>query len=117
MYVIFECLEEDEKEEEQPRTKEILVTAWYTPGIPANHGPDMYWGLPGLILELGTDSMQLVCTKLVLNPTKAIKIVAPKKGKKISQKKYDVVIADKMKEMAARFKNNRTKGGRRPPMH
>lgn len=108
----------DKKEkEEQPTTKEITVTAWYTPEIPANHGPDMYWGLPGLILELGTDNMQLVCTKLVLNPNKSIKIVAPKKGKKINQEKYDAVIADKMKEMAARFKNNRSKGGRGHRMH
>jgi len=109
--------EEKEKKEDLPKTKDIIVTAWYTPEIPANHGPDMYWGLPGLILELGTDTMQLVCTKLVLNPVKAIKIVAPKKGKKITQEKYDAVMAEKMKEMAERFQNNRTKGGKGHRMH
>jgi len=109
--------EKKEKKEDLPKTKDIIVTAWYTPEIPANHGPNMYWGLPGLILELGADNMQLVCTKLVLNPVKAIKIVAPKKGKKITQEKYDAVMADKMKEMAERFQNNRTKGGRGHRMH
>jgi len=108
---------EEAEKEAQPKTKEIIVTAWYTPEVPANHGPEMYWGLPGLILELATDKVQLVCTKLVLNPAKAIKIVAPKKGKKITQEKYDAVIADKMKEMAERFKSNRTKGGRGHRMH
>lgn len=108
---------EEEKKEDLPKTKDIIVTAWYTPEIPANHGPNMYWGLPGLILELGTDNMQLVCTKLVLNPTKTIKIVAPKKGKQITQEKYDKVMADKMKEMADRFKNNRKKGGRGHRIH
>ena len=30
---------------------EKTITAWYTPEIPVNQGPDSYWGLPGLILE------------------------------------------------------------------
>src|SRR5690606_36127135 len=28
------------------------ITAWYSPNLPAKHGPEIYSGLPGLILEL-----------------------------------------------------------------
>ncbi|MBV7439995.1 GLPGLI family protein [Weeksellaceae bacterium TAE3-ERU29] len=28
------------------------ITAWYSPKIPFAHGPQKYWGLPGLILQL-----------------------------------------------------------------
>ena len=28
------------------------ITAWYSPKIPFTHGPQKYWGLPGLILQL-----------------------------------------------------------------
>jgi len=40
--------------------KEVVVTAWYTPEIPVNQGPENYWGLPGLILEVN-DGKQLFC--------------------------------------------------------
>jgi len=30
----------------------IPVTAWYAPDIPLNTGPEKFWGLPGLILEI-----------------------------------------------------------------
>jgi GLPGLI family protein len=46
--------------------KETIVTAWYTPEIPVNQGPDKYWGLPGLILEVN-DGKTVLCSKVVLN--------------------------------------------------
>jgi GLPGLI family protein len=31
--------------------KDVTITAWYTE-IQVNQGPENYWGLPGLILEI-----------------------------------------------------------------
>jgi predicted GIY-YIG superfamily endonuclease len=47
--------------------KEISITAWYTPEIPINQGPENYWGLPGLILEVTDGKTVILCSKLVLN--------------------------------------------------
>ena len=53
--------------------KESIITAWYTPEIPINQGPEIYWGLPGLILEFQDESKTILCTKIVINPKKKMR--------------------------------------------
>lgn len=103
----FTMGEEPKKKKQQ---KELKTVAWYTPEIPVALGPEMYGGLPGLILELHEGKMHYVCNKIVMNPKEKIKIAAPKKGKKINQKEYDVLMKKKHKEMMENFKNSRKKG-------
>jgi GLPGLI family protein len=103
--------EEDEKENEEPKTEQVIVTAWYTLDIPVSQGPGDYWGLPGLILEVGYGNTNILCTKIVMNPKDKIEIKEPEKGKKVSQKEYDEIIKEKMKEMRERMRNERQKGG------
>ena len=79
--------------------KEILITAWYTPEIPVNQGPESYWGLPGLILEANDGKTTILCSKIVLNPKERVAIKAPTNGKIISQKEYDDTVVKKMKEL------------------
>lgn len=79
--------------------KEITITAWYTPEIPVNQGPEKYWGLPGLILEVNDGKTTILCSKIVLNPKDKTEIKAPTNGKKISQEAYDQTVIDKIKEM------------------
>ncbi|MBC7607677.1 MAG: GLPGLI family protein [Burkholderiales bacterium] len=79
--------------------KEILITAWYTPEIPVNQGPESYWGLPGLILEANDGKTTILCSKIVLNPKERVAIKAPTNGKVISQKEYDDTVVKKMKEL------------------
>jgi GLPGLI family protein len=79
--------------------KDITVTAWYTPEIPVNQGPESYWGLPGLILEVNDGKTIILCSKVVLNPKDRADIKAPTNGKEISQKDYDETVMNKMKEM------------------
>ncbi|MBZ4041655.1 GLPGLI family protein [Flavobacterium hibisci] len=92
--------------------KEIIVTAWYTPEIPINQGPENYWGLPGLILEVNDGTTTILCSKIVLNAKEKADIKAPSKGKEISQKEYDETVVKKMKEF--REMNRGRAGG--PPM-
>jgi len=101
---------EEEKEEEQ-KIELVPVTAWYSMDIPVSHGPGDYWGLPGLILEINAGNTQMMCTKIVMNPKEKSDISEPKKGKVMSQKEYDVMLKEKMKEMQERFSNERQKSG------
>lgn len=78
--------------------KEIVVTAWYSPDIPVNQGPENYWGLPGLILEVSDGKTVILCSKIVMNPKEKKEIKAPKKGTTVTQKEYDKIVAEKMEE-------------------
>ncbi|MDY0088788.1 MAG: GLPGLI family protein [Flavobacteriaceae bacterium] len=78
---------------------EVVVTAWYTPDIPVGNGPENYWGLPGLILEVNDGKTIILCSKIVLNPKEKKEIKAPRKGQVVTEKEYDEIVAKKMKEM------------------
>jgi len=93
---------------EVPKT--IKVTAWYTPQIPINHGPDEFWGLPGLILEVNADQTSILCSKIVMNPEQKFTIEAPDKGRIISRSDYNETVKLKMKEMREMY---RGRGGRK----
>lgn len=87
--------------------KDLTVTAWYTPEIPVNQGPENYWGLPGLILEVNDGKTVILCSKIILNPKTKTEIKAATKGKVISQKDYDELVVKKMEE----FQEMRSRGG------
>lgn len=90
---------------------EDTITAWFTPEIPVSQGPGPYWGLPGLILEVSDGRTALLCTKITLNPEDKKAIAAPKKGKVVTQKEYNEIMADKMEEMSERFRGGNRRGG------
>ncbi|WP_418264026.1 GLPGLI family protein [Flavobacterium faecale] len=113
--------EEKKKEDEAKKGKsnlldnlvvptEKLITAWYTPEIPVNQGPDKYWGLPGLILEINDGKTVILCSKIVLNPKEKAVIKPSSTGKVISQKDYDETVIKKTKEFME--SNQRGGGGR-----
>lgn len=91
--------------------KEVTVTAWYCPEIPVNQGPDEYWGLPGLIMEVNDGKTIIMCSKLVLNVKEKIEIKAPTGGDKVSQKEYDDIMMKKMKEMSEMGGGPGSRGG------
>jgi GLPGLI family protein len=98
----------DKKED----VKILNVTAWYTPQIPVSSGPQSYWGLPGLILELNADRTTMLCTEIVLNPSETVEIETPTKGEKVTRDEYNKIIKVKTDELKERFQN-RGRGGRR----
>ena len=77
----------------------VEIEAWYTPMIPVSQGPDDYWGLPGLILEISVNNTTLLCSKIVMNPEEKTDIEAPDKGKEVTKKEYQEIISVKMQEM------------------
>jgi GLPGLI family protein len=79
--------------------KENTITAWYCPEIPVNQGPENYWGLPGLILEVNDGKTVILCSKLVLNSKDKVEIKPASKGKEVTQKEYDEIVKKKMEEM------------------
>jgi len=114
---------EAKKEEKDKKTnfmddfdlpKEITITAWYTPEIPINQGPEGYWGLPGLILEVNDGKTTILCSKVVLNTKEKVEIKAATNGKLISQKEYDEIAVKKMEEMRQMYDGQ---GGGRGGFH
>lgn len=107
---------EDEKGQKEKTTnfmddyempKEVMITAWYTPEIPVNQGPEGYWGLPGLILEVNDGKTIILCSKVVMNAKEKAEIKAPKIGKEVTQKEYDEIVTAKMKELQEMRGNGR----------
>ena len=79
----------------------VLVKAWFTPQIPVANGPQEFGGLPGLILELNINDGErtIVAEKVLLEKLEKGTIVAPKKGKKMTQEAFEKMQEEKLKEM------------------
>ena len=70
------------------------ITAWFAQDIPVGGGPERYFGLPGMILELDINDGDVVieATKVEFKPV-ANELKQPKaKGKKITDAEYDAII-------------------------
>lgn len=92
--------EESIVSENNQTPKEKTITAWYCLDIPISQGPDNYWGLPGLILEINDGKTTILCTKLVLNNSEKLEIMPAKNGKSVTQKEFDEIVIKKRKEMS-----------------
>lgn len=65
------------------------VEAWYTDQIETMAGPDAFFGLPGLILELNVDEGTVKYTTKKIDPLGSNELVkAPTAGKKITRQEY-----------------------------
>ncbi|MFT7056468.1 MAG: GLPGLI family protein [Roseivirga sp.] len=85
------------------RIDTVKMEAWYTPEIPVSQGPDNFWGLPGLIMEVTDGKTTYLCTKLILNPEGGVKIKKPSKGKKVTPEELKIITEEKSKEMMKKF--------------
>jgi len=90
---------------EMENVKDTLqVTVWFTPEIPVSHGPENYFGLPGLILEVQNQGRTLICEKIELNPSaEPVVIERPSKGKEINLAEYKKMQEEGMKQMMNRY--------------
>lgn len=94
---------------EMPKDK--TITAWYTPEVPVSQGPENYYGLPGLILEVTDGVTTILCSKVVLNPKEKAEIKPLKKGEKVTQAQFAEIMMKKMKEMQEMYGPGAKGGG------
>jgi GLPGLI family protein len=94
---------DNDDNKETMRTDTVKIEAWFTSEIPVSQGPDKFWGLPGLIMELSDGKTTYLCTKVVLNPEEGVKIKRPSKGKKVTPEEFKVLVEEKTKEMMEKF--------------
>ena len=99
---------------EMENVKDTLqVTVWFTPEIPVAHGPENFFGLPGLILEVQNQGRTLICEKIELNPSAdPVVIERPSKGKEITQAEFRTVQEEGMKQMMNRYQGKPGEGNR-----
>lgn len=73
-----------------------FIEAWYAPSIPTMAGPSIYWGLPGLIVEVKNKTQQYLATQIKENI--AGTIVVPTKGKKISREEFKKLVNERVND-------------------
>jgi len=65
------------------------ITAWFYPEIPVGDGPDVYAGLPGLILDLEDERNIYHCMSINTNSHSAV--AEKKRGKKVSAELFEEI--------------------------
>lgn len=72
--------------------KRQTIEAWFAMDIPSRAGPERFWGLPGLILEININDGALIIVADRISPreptTQALSLPAKVKAKRISESDY-----------------------------
>lgn len=92
----------------QDPVKGHKVTAWYAQDLPVSAGPERYFGLPGVILELDLNDGIVVieAKKVELKPVaKELVLPAKIKGKRINDQAFDAMLK---KHIAEQIKAQRS---------
>lgn len=78
---------------------ENTVTAWFSPKIPVSTGPDIFHGLPGLILMIEVNGEKsIVATSINSDIPEIGKKEEFSEGKKMSKKQFDKIVEEKVEE-------------------
>jgi GLPGLI family protein len=79
------------------------IMAWYTEEFRIPIGPDRFYGLPGLILEVNINEDEMVITvdKMDLRSLKKNELKEPKSGQEITDEEYRAMIQEQMEKMGA----------------
>jgi len=81
--------------------KKQKITAWFADNLPLAVGPDLYGGLPGMILELDINDGIVVTTarKVELKPiTEDIDVPKKIKGRRINEAQYNTLVSTHVKD-------------------
>ena len=76
------------------------VEAWFTPEIPVPGGPDVYGGLPGMILVLSLDGgeSKFFATEIALDGEEFAPIAEPTEGDEMTPEEFDQMVEEKLEE-------------------
>lgn len=69
------------------------IVAWYAPKINFNFGPDGFWGLPGLIIQIKTENIITTLSNIKFIDNE-IELLKPKDGKEVTKKEFDLMIKE-----------------------
>ncbi len=85
------------------------ITAWFANDLAVSGGPELYSGLPGMILELEINDGEIVvsATEIKMKPVAEEDISLPKKmkGRKIDNKQYQELIAGHIRDSIKAHRN------------
>lgn len=74
------------------------VEAWYAVDLPIQDGPNYYYGLPGLIIELHTDKKSYYALEVEKNADK-IKFDKPSRGERVTRFEYQKILKKKIDDL------------------
>lgn len=77
----------------------IDTEVWFTPQVPISLGPEDYTGLPGLIMAVNIPDKKVVIAKEIFLDELKEEIITPVQGEKVTRKKFDQIVEEKMEEM------------------
>ena len=77
----------------------VYVVAFFTDEIGVSGGPESFWGLPGMILQVALPHENVIWTakKVTTEPIPLTAIVPPKKGKKIARTELFKLVKENMR--------------------
>jgi GLPGLI family protein len=84
------------------------VAAWFAHDLPVSAGPDQYFGLPGLIMELNINDgdMVITATSVDLRPVgKEIELPKKIKGKKLTNAEYSLLLRNHIRDSMKAYRN------------
>lgn len=84
------------------------VYAWYTEALPISNGPDVYWGLPGMILEVDEGNMVFHTDEINMKVADDLVFDPPTyEESPISSAEYEQIIIDWHLELKKKFSKNK----------
>lgn len=84
------------------------ITAWFADDIPVQAGPERYYGLPGLIMELNINEGDVIitATTIEMKPVaEDLKLPKKLKGRKITDTEYDKIISTHIRDSVKSHRN------------